>query len=97
MAIQSFSDEMTEEFFFTGELPPKGCGWVQSQTVARRKLDQLNVAGALRDLRVPPNNRWKALKGDMKDWYSIRINRQWRVIFIWTDDGPEGVAIVDYH
>lgn len=88
---------MTEEFFFTGDLPAKGCGWAQTQAVAMRKLDLLNAAADLQDLRVPPNNRLEALKGKMKDWHSIRVNRQWRVIFIWTDDGPKDVAIVDYH
>ena len=64
---------------------------------ALRKLIQMNQAGALLDLAVPPGNRLKALKGRLKGYHSIRINDQWRIIFRWTDSGPEKVAIVDYH
>ncbi|MFH0784719.1 MAG: type II toxin-antitoxin system RelE/ParE family toxin [Pseudomonadota bacterium] len=65
--------------------------------VARRKLRQLEIAGRLDDLRVPPGNRLEALKGDRSGQYSIRINDQWRVCFCWTDAGAENVEIVDYH
>jgi proteic killer suppression protein len=63
------------------------------ESVARRKLDMLEAAHALQDLRVPPGNRLEALKGE----HSIRINDQWRVCFVWTDGGAEQVEIVDYH
>ena len=65
--------------------------------VARRKLRQLEIAGRLDDLRVPPGNHLEALKGDRAGQYSIRINDQWRVCFYWTDAGAENVEIVDYH
>lgn len=65
--------------------------------VARRKLRQLQIAGRLDDLRVPPGNRLEALKGDRAGQHSIRVNDQFRVCFRWTAAGPEDVAIVDYH
>jgi proteic killer suppression protein len=65
--------------------------------VARRKLRQLEIAGNLEDLRIPPGNRLEALKGNRAGQYSIRINQQWRVCFHWTDSGAEDVEIVDYH
>ena len=65
--------------------------------VARRKIRQLEIAGRLEDLRVPPGNRLEALRGDRAGQYSIRINDQFRVCFRWTDRGAEDVEIVDYH
>lgn len=65
--------------------------------VARRKLRQLEIAGALQDLRVPPGNRLEALKGSRSGQYSIRINDQYRICFTWTAAGAEEVEIVDYH
>jgi toxin HigB-1 len=65
--------------------------------VARRKLRQLEIAGRLDDLRVPPGNRLEALKGDRAGQYSIRVNDQFRVCFRWTAGGAEDVEIVDYH
>jgi len=67
------------------------------ESVARRKLRQLEIAGRLEDLRVPPGNRLEALRGDRAGQYSIRINDPFRVCFRWTDFGPEEVEIVDYH
>jgi toxin HigB-1 len=66
-------------------------------TVARRKLRQLEIAGRLNDLRVPPGNRLEVLKGDRAGQHSIRINDQFRLCFRWTDTGAEDVEIVDYH
>jgi toxin HigB-1 len=66
-------------------------------TVARRKLRQLQIAGKLEDLRIPPGNRLEALKGDRVGQYSIRINQQWRVCFRWSETGADDVEIVDYH
>jgi proteic killer suppression protein len=66
-------------------------------SVARRKLRQLQIAGQLDDLRVPPGNRLEALKGDRVGQYSIRINDQFRLCFLWTNAGAEEVEIVDYH
>ena len=65
--------------------------------VALRKLRQVGSAVSLEDLRVPPGNRLEALQGDRAGQYSIRINDQWRICFVWTDAGPEEVEIVDYH
>ena len=62
-----------------------------------RKLIQLNQARALGDLAVPPGNRLEALRGDLSGLHSIRINDQWRITFRWTREGPDQVAIVDYH
>jgi proteic killer suppression protein len=70
---------------------------VAIERVARRKLRQLEIAGRLEDLRVPPGNRLEALKGNREGQMSIRINDQWRVCFRWTDAGPADVEIVDYH
>ncbi len=66
-------------------------------TVARRKLRQLEIAGRLDDLRVPPGNRLEALKGERAGQHSIRVNDQFRVCFRWTETGAEDVEIVDYH
>ena len=66
-------------------------------TVAMRKLVQLSAATNLEFLRVPPGNRLEALQGDRKGQHSIRINDQWRVCFVWTDQGVAHVEIVDYH
>ena len=65
--------------------------------VARRKLRQLDIAGRLDDLRVPPGNRLELLKGKRTGQHSIRVNDQWRVCFRWTNAGAEDVEIVDYH
>jgi proteic killer suppression protein len=67
------------------------------QQVARRKLRMLNNAKRIDDLRIPPNNRLEALKGDRKDAYSIRINKQWRICFKWQEGNVYDVEIVDYH
>jgi proteic killer suppression protein len=67
------------------------------RAVAERKLQQLDSAVTLDFLRSPPGNRLEALKGDRAGQHSIRINQQWRICFKWTDAGPEGVEIVDYH
>ena len=67
------------------------------ESVARRKLELLDWAGTLDDLRVPPGNRLEALKRDRAGQHSIRINDQFRVCFVWTSEGPRNVEIVDYH
>ena len=71
--------------------------FVNVEAVARRKLRQLEIAGRLDDLRIPPGNRLEALKGVRSGEYSIRINDQWRLCFRWTNAGPRDVEIVDYH
>ena len=66
------------------------------ENVAQRKLQMLDDAVELRDLASPPGNRLEALSRDRAGQYSIRINDQWRICFVWTDAGPENVEIVDY-
>jgi len=70
---------------------------VNIEVVAMRKLAMLNRAGKLEDLRIPPGNRLEALKGRRSGQYSVRINDQFRVCFVWTAEGPKDVEIVDYH
>ena len=71
--------------------------FINIAAVAQRKLRQLQIAGQLSDLRVPPGNCLEALAGDRKGQHSIRVNDQWRICFRWTDAGTEDVEIVDYH
>jgi proteic killer suppression protein len=71
--------------------------FVNIADVARRKIRQLEIAGQLNDLRVPPGNRLEALKGNRTGQHSIRINDQWRLCFHWSASGAEDVEIVDYH
>ena len=66
-------------------------------SVAERKLQQLDSAATLDFLRSPPGNRLESLAGDRAGQHSIRINAQWRLCFVWTEEGPEQVEIVDYH
>lgn len=96
MAIQSFSDKDTEFFFITGEIK-KRVKWHDISAIAMRKLDMLHYAAQLRDLQAPPGNKLKSLKGIYEGFYSIRINKQWRIIFRWTVSGPSDVQIIDYH
>lgn len=91
--IQSFANRDTEELF----LSEKNRRFSPIARVALRKLIQMNRARALRDLAVPPGNRLEALRGDLVGFYSIRVNDQWRIVFRWTDLGPDEVGIVDYH
>ncbi len=67
------------------------------ESVARRKLRQLQIAGRLQDLRIPPGNRLEALKGGRAGQHSIRVNDQFRLCFRWSAAGAEDVEIVDYH
>lgn len=64
---------------------------------ALRKLDVLNAAHQLNDLRSPPGNRLEALKGDLQGFHSIRVNDQWRITFRWVEWGAVDVSLVDYH
>ena len=67
------------------------------QDVLRRKLRMLNNAQDVNDLRIPPANRLEKLKGNLEDYYSIRINNQWRIIFQWLNNDAYDVKIIDYH
>nr|VFK62820.1 MAG: proteic killer suppression protein [Candidatus Kentron sp. UNK]VFK70627.1 MAG: proteic killer suppression protein [Candidatus Kentron sp. UNK] len=93
MAILSFACKETESLFL-GERIRR---FVNIEKVAMRKLAMLHRAVTLRDLRVPPGNRLKPLVGDRMTQYSIRINDRFRVCFVWSDEGPTNVQIVDYH
>ena len=93
--IASFGDKATESLFHEGT--PKGRLPSQITSVALRKLDMLNAATQLGDLRSPPGNRLEAMKGDYAGKYSIRINDQWRIVFRWDGGDAYEVRIVDYH
>ena len=95
--IASFGDAATEALFH-GE-GGKAVRPIPTdiRSVAERKLDMLNAATELDDLRAPPGNRLEALKGDLKGKHSIRINYQWRVLFRWQAGDAHDVEIVDYH
>lgn len=93
MTIRSFRCADTEALYW-GQHPRR---FRNIEAVAQRKLQMLDAAEDIRDLRVPPGNRLEALSGDRTGQHSIRINDQWRVCFVWTDAGPENVEIVDYH
>lgn len=92
--IQSFADRHTEAFFDDGICHRQ---WRAFERAAKRKLDMLDGATALDDLRSPPGNRLELLKGSRAGQHSIRINDQWRICFQWTEQGPEDVEIIDYH
>ncbi len=96
MAIQSFKSIELQHFFEKG-IVPKKAAWHNISKIALRKLDLLHHAKSLQDLKAPPNNRLEMLKGDLIGYYSIRINDQFRIIFIWQTNGPFDVEIVDYH
>ncbi|MDP2810901.1 MAG: type II toxin-antitoxin system RelE/ParE family toxin [Rhodocyclaceae bacterium] len=93
MTIRSFRCADTEALY-DGKHPRQ---FRNIDSVSQRKLQMLDDAVELRDLRSPPGNRLEALGGDRKGQCSIRINDQWRVCFVWTDSGPKNVEIVDYH
>ena len=92
--IRSIHDDETNKVWkgeFSKKLP------VQIQSVARRKLRMINNAKCIDDLRIPPNNRLEFLRSNRKGQWSIRINDQWRVCFVWNDGHAERVEICDYH
>ena len=67
------------------------------QRATLRKLELIHAANVVEDLRVPPGNRLERLAGDRRGQYSIRVNAQWRICFVWSDGGAEDVELVDYH
>ena len=91
--IRSFADKKTEALFNRQRVRQ----FEQFERAARRKLEMLEAASVLDDLRSPPGNRLEALKGDRKGQHSISINQQWRICFVWKDNGPYDVEIIDYH
>jgi len=70
---------------------------IEIQNVARRKLRMINNSQDINDLKVPPANHLEKLKGDLLEYYSIRINIQWRIIFVWKNNDAYSVQIIDYH
>lgn len=91
--IQSFKNAASQRFY-DGERVRR---FEAIRDQAARKLDMLNAAATLNDLRSPPGNRLEALAGDRAGQHSIRINDQYRICFEWTDQGPANVEITDYH
>jgi len=95
--IVSFGDRATEDLYHNrptsraSRFPPDVVG------TALVKLDMLNGAAALLDLRSPPGNRLEALRGDLKGFHSIRVNDQWRLVFRWEDNSARAVRLMDYH
>jgi len=92
--IKSFSGKETEKIWEGSQsrkLPS------EIQNVARRKLRMINNSQNINDLRIPPANNLEKLSGNLSDYYSIRINKQWRIIFKWENDNAFEVEIVDYH
>lgn len=92
--IRSFADRETE-LIWSGQRSRRLPSDIQA--IALRKLRLLNQARVLSDLRAPPGNRLEALRADRSGQYSIRINDQWRICFVWLEGGAENVEIVDYH
>ena len=93
MAIQSFACKDSQALHDRNRV----IRWGAIECVARRKLAMLDAAVVLRDLATPPGNHLEALRGDRAGQHSIRINQQYRICFVWTDEGPASVEIVDYH
>jgi len=93
MAIQSFRCSDTQDLFNRIRV----ARFVNIETVARRKLEQLHMAAQIDDLRIPPGNQLKKLSGDRGEQYCVRINDQWRLCFVWRDGEAFEVEIVDYH
>ena len=92
--IKSFNSKETEKIWQgirSAKLPD------EIQEVARRKLRMLNNSFDLKDLSIPPSNRLEKLKGNFKDYHSIRINDHWRIIFKWVKGHSTNVEIIDYH
>ncbi len=94
--IASFGDGATADMFH-GVASARTRMWKAIERVTVRKLDMVNAAIVLDDLKVPPGNRLEALKGKDAGLHSIRINQQWRIVFRWKDGAAHEVTITDYH
>lgn len=95
--IVSFGDRSTEALFHGERLRRARSIPAELRRVVLRKLDMLNAAVKIADLRAPPGNRLEALRGDLAGLHSVRVNDQWRIVFRWTDAGPAEVRVMDYH
>ncbi len=98
MVIASFKNDGVEDIFNGADtkVARKTCP-MSLWKVAARKLDQIDSVATLNELRLPPGNFLEALSGDLKGQHSIRINDQYRICFVWSEQGPAQVEIVDYH
>ncbi len=96
--IESFKNKATEDIFngVNSKIARKTCPQTLWQ-IASRKLDQLDSVQVLDELKIPPGNRLESLAGDRANEYSIRINDQYRICFMWDESGPYNVEITDYH
>lgn len=95
--IRSFKDKRTEHLYHGYSGNRVGRLSAELRIGALNKLDMIQAAIELTDLRSPPGNRFEALAGDLKGWYSIRDNDQWRIIFRWKDRSAYDVQLIDYH
>ena len=92
--LQSFRDKTTELVWRRQRVRALDA---PTQRAALGKLAMLDAADVIGDLRIPPGNRLEKLQGDRAGQYSVRVNQQWRICFVWTTAGPTDVEIVDYH
>lgn len=92
--IRSFGDKDTKKIWEGERIKSLSA---EIQEIARRKLRMLNNSQNLNDLLIPPSNRLEKLKGNLKNFYSIRINNQWRIIFMWAENNADQAQIIDYH
>ncbi|QQR91324.1 MAG: type II toxin-antitoxin system RelE/ParE family toxin [Myxococcales bacterium] len=95
--IKSFGNQLAEDLYDDKSTRVVRKFPAELRRVTRRKLLYLHDAAELTDLRVPPGNRLEALKGDMKGLHSIRVNKQWRVVFRWSEGDAYEVQVLDYH
>ena len=92
--VKTFGNKETEKIYKSERVPKIP---LDIQKIGLRKLIMLDYSTDLKDLQIPPSNRLKKLEGNLKDYYSIRINDQWRIIFKWEDNNAYEVEIIDYH
>ena len=92
--IESFGDKRTEQIF-GGERVKRLDSNLQKKVL--RRLRYIDAAVTLEDLRVPPSNRLEKKEGDLKEFYAIWVNRQWRIVFRWLDHAAHAVQLIDYH
>lgn len=95
--IASFADRATEDLYHGHRTQRVRRFPSDVISPALRKLDMLQAAHLLQDLRSPPGNRLEALQGDRAGFFSIRVNQQWRIVFRWQDNAAHEVSLVDYH
>lgn len=92
--IVSFGDKITQKIWKGEKVKAFS---IELQEITRRKLRMLNNSSDIKDLMIPPSNRLEKLKGGLKDFYSIRVNEQWRIIFQWNNGNAFQVELIDYH